>query len=1264
MLELTADDIASLSDGDLHALVARLCESELRSRGISPDCVTSGGNQNAADGGVDVRVSLPPQVDPPGFIPRRDTGFQVKAEDMPASEIAGEMRPKGVLRASIRQLAEQSGAYVIVSSKGSTSDSALQNRREAMAQAIRDLPDPGALKVDFYDRTRLETWLRGHPGTTLWVRERIGKPLQGWSGYGEWSFQPEGAGNDYLVDDQLRFKARGQSAGLSIAVGINQIRATLRSPRGVVRLVGLSGLGKTRLAEASFGPRVGEQSLDPDLAAYTNLSNSPNPIPVALANELIAASRRAVLIIDNCPPDLHQSLSELCRSKGSELSLITIEYDIREDQAEGTEVFSLEAASGGLIEKLVQRRYPNLSQLDARRIAEFSGGNARIAIVLAATVNKNDTVATLSDQELFRRLFEQRHPPDRQLLSAAQAMSLVYSFEAEDISDSAEAELIHLGALVKQDAKEMFKHCAELERRGLAQRRGRWCAVLPPAIANRLAHAALQNISPTALDACFLVAGRERLLKSFSRRLGQLSESAEAQSIAERWLAPGALLADIPDLDELRQTIFDNIAPVAPEKTLGAIERVLLGSEDPEAATACKRYLRMLRLLAWDVKLFDRCVALIVRIAKSANVDNDGDGCRKEFVSLFPLWLSGTHAGIEQRLKITRALLTSADRKERTLGVAALGATLRASHFGGGWDFDFGTRSRDYGYSPKSTDDIARWFRQALHLAEEIACSNGPASTEVREIIASRFRALWSSAGMFDDLERVCREISQTGFWPEGWIAVRQTIHYDSAGFPLEISTRLASLESDLKPTDLVQKVRSIVLSDEVMFCGVDSTVDTGTDVGPTTNQAEKMAHELGRAAVADEEAFAALLPELLTGRTQQLWSFGRGLAEGTEKPRSIWDRLVAQLTATPSNSQRIQVLGGFLNALKVKQPDLADRVLDEAMEDNALGPWYPVLQTAVGIDEAGLGRLMRSLDLGKASIQMYRPLQTGGLTHNLRGGDFNKLLLRIAAEVGGLEIALDILRMRLLFEGRANSSTTELVYIGCELMRRISFTNRRTDVDVYNLAIIAQSCLLGEEGDVAVRAICQNLKQAILKSETYAFYHDEFLKVLLRVQPLSTLDALCGGTRADLESGVQILRQSGQVRGNPFDSISDARLLAWCDQESEGRYPVIAGGVTSFQSSNDAVRFSWTPIARKLLERAPDRVAVAKQFIGRFGPMFWLDSGSALLDELATYPDTSLREFIAGEKTQLQAAAEEQRRVQQLLDQQMSQWRDDERFE
>jgi hypothetical protein len=583
MFEITSEDIALLNDVDLRSLVGRLCESEMRRHGISPSCVTWGGDQNAGDAGIDVRVTLPPNVEIEGFVPRPNTGFQAKAEDTTPGKIPSEMRPKGTLRPAIRELADQSGAYIIVSSIGSTSHIALRKRREAMAQAINDLPNAGALTLDFYDRKRLETWLRDHSGTVLWVRERIGRPIPGWSAYGIWSYDPGGPSSEYLLDGELRIKthAKPEKPNLSVIEGIRDIRDILGAPRGIVRLVGLSGVGKTRLVQALFDSKVGENSLDPELAVYTNIADGPNPGPTALASELIDTGRKTILVIDNCPPDLHQRLSEVCRSAGSQLSLITIEYDIREDLAEGTDVFFLEVASISLTEQLIRRRFPELSPVDARRIADFSGGNARIAIALAERIEKNESIAKLSDEELFRRLFQQRHQPDEALFSAAQTLSLVYSFEGENVSNDEEAELSPLGALVSKSATEIFKHSAELERRGLLQRRGRWRAVLPPAIANRLAATALQNISRSAINGCFNRAGRERLLKSFSRRLGYLNNSQEARSIASEWLSPGGMLENPGELSDLGYTIFNYIAPIAPEITLSALERALLNAEEP-----------------------------------------------------------------------------------------------------------------------------------------------------------------------------------------------------------------------------------------------------------------------------------------------------------------------------------------------------------------------------------------------------------------------------------------------------------------------------------------------------------------------------------------------------------------------------------------------------------------------------------------------------------------------------------------------------------
>src|SRR5690349_16948018 len=113
MLEITSDDIAALNDEDLRNLVGRLCEADLRLHGVSASSVTWGGNQNAPDGGIDVRVTIDKGTAPGGFVPRPKCGLQAKITDFTPGLISSEMRPSGTLRLSIVELIRDAGAYII-----------------------------------------------------------------------------------------------------------------------------------------------------------------------------------------------------------------------------------------------------------------------------------------------------------------------------------------------------------------------------------------------------------------------------------------------------------------------------------------------------------------------------------------------------------------------------------------------------------------------------------------------------------------------------------------------------------------------------------------------------------------------------------------------------------------------------------------------------------------------------------------------------------------------------------------------------------------------------------------------------------------------------------------------------------------------------------------------------------------------------------------------------------------------------------------------
>ncbi len=88
MLEITGNEISELNDTDLRSLIGLLCEADLWFQGLPTAGVTRGGHQDAKDGGLDVRVKITTSPNPDGFIPKAETGFQVKKSKIPGSKIS------------------------------------------------------------------------------------------------------------------------------------------------------------------------------------------------------------------------------------------------------------------------------------------------------------------------------------------------------------------------------------------------------------------------------------------------------------------------------------------------------------------------------------------------------------------------------------------------------------------------------------------------------------------------------------------------------------------------------------------------------------------------------------------------------------------------------------------------------------------------------------------------------------------------------------------------------------------------------------------------------------------------------------------------------------------------------------------------------------------------------------------------------------------------------------------------------------------------
>lgn len=387
-------DIQALTDEQARELVARLSMAELERKGISRSAVSWGGNQRSADDGVDVEVDIGGKRKLKSYVPAALTLFQVKAENFGPQKITDEMAPEGSVRRIFSDVGARNGAYIIVSTHDDVSKKYMTPRLNAMKAVILKVPACDKITLNFYDSQKIADWVSAQPTVAIWVRNVLGRPLRGWKSYGAWAHGEVDQKAEYLLDDGVRIFGRGRDGALTAIQAINLLRAPSRDNVNI-RIVGLSGVGKTRLVQALFDKRLktSNPALDANMVTYCDFQDNVDPPPNVMLDSLTASMDGGVLVVDNCSSALHARLAAE-NAKAKKLRLITLEYDIRDDKPEDTNVFRLEGVSDEIIRKILARRHEILTSIDISTIVRFSEGNARVALALASTATRATPTTT------------------------------------------------------------------------------------------------------------------------------------------------------------------------------------------------------------------------------------------------------------------------------------------------------------------------------------------------------------------------------------------------------------------------------------------------------------------------------------------------------------------------------------------------------------------------------------------------------------------------------------------------------------------------------------------------------------------------------------------------------------------------------------------------------------------------------------------------------------------------------------------------------
>ncbi|MFO6426361.1 hypothetical protein ACLBOM_10985 [Escherichia coli] len=168
----------------------------------------------------------------------------------------------------------------------------------------------------------------------------------------------------------------------------------------------------------------------------------------------------------------------------------------------------------------------------------------------------------------------------------------------------------------------------------------------------------------------------------------------------------------IINLDDVSTRILNYIAPL-PGALLGE-DKILATSNfehfksryNPQRTAIIK----LLQLLAYESKYFERCIKLLIRIADQESASNNYDSARNKIKRFFQPYLSGYHASLEQRVAIMNECIDSSmARNMRRMGIEMLETALGGPPWTGFGINEFGARPRDYGFRP-SYDELVAWL--------------------------------------------------------------------------------------------------------------------------------------------------------------------------------------------------------------------------------------------------------------------------------------------------------------------------------------------------------------------------------------------------------------------------------------------------------------------------------------------------------------------------------------------------------------------------
>lgn len=928
--DVTGEHIAALDEQTFPPLLRRLLNAEAHFYSVPAGGIHVASNVSAPDGGEDGRITWTGGPEHTPFLPSRFCQFQLKAGKVTPAAARREVLTKaGAVKDMVRSVLEAGGHYILLCAHPYVQKE-IEKRETSIRKALRDA---GVNIVDervaFRDADQVAAWVNHHPAIAVWVKDLTRRgtigPFRSWS---HWAGRAEHEGSPWVADERL--------PGLRAFV-----RERVMKPHGIARVVGLSGLGKSRLVLEALRP-VEDGDFLHVTAMYADESEFGSEAINTVVQNLADMGTRAVVVVDGCVPQNHRVLVGMVSRSSSRLSLVTIDNEIPSGTLDETTI-KIDEASSSVTEAIVNPVSPSLPSEDQRRLVGSSQGFPKIAISIGQAWKGSIPIAHATDDDLVDAFVRGRSTLEPELLLKSAKLLAAFGLLRPD-DDSQLNEIAARGRNLTED--DLYAAVEDLVGRRVARRRGGLVVLQPRPIALKLAERQWREWRPSSWDEVLAGDINPDLRVGAARQLALLDTTEIAKVVVARVCRDGGPFDNFKgDSEAVHAKVLSALAEVDSAVVVDRIERFLgrFGDLLEVKGDARRHIVWALEKIAFRPDTFEAGARLLLRLAAAENETwrNNATG---QFTALFPVFLGNTAADGRERLAVLDEAAKTEDPVERRIVVEALIAGSRTGHFSRLIGPEtHGSRPALDPWQPATHGDVADYIEGCVMRLVRIAEGSDEYGDTVRTRLGPHLDSLVSH-GFIDLVETLIATVGGAATeWKEALENLGLFLKDDAVD--KDVAVRVRRLIAKLQPQGLKERVRFLVTEMPWNF-----PVGEKLDREGRVQRQEAAVRELVVDLVKQPGILKGLLPQLACGRQEKAYTFGAAVAAIADAPLDWQAPIVQAVLETPEGERNYDMLAGYIIGIAKGHPEVVEAFKREAACSAELAPALPLICWRLGI--------------------------------------------------------------------------------------------------------------------------------------------------------------------------------------------------------------------------------------------------------------------------------------------------------------------------